>query len=117
MAAEPPPMDDMFADEKGDENSQASGGSRMEDVVLSNPASMDVEHSAPPPTLRTTDEQRNAPVVAPFRSFEEFDNKPAMRSADEVSFSSARPDPFDVFEATVKLNDYRFAASAYCIAP
>lgn len=90
MAADPPPMDDLFADESAvtqEDSYPPGGGSRMEDVVLSNPPRLDAsDHASAAPTLRTTDDQRNMPVVAPFRSFEELGNKPVMRTADEVSF-------------------------------
>ena len=91
MAAEPPPMDDdLFADVKEviHEDSHQPSGSRMEEVVLSNPpASLDVEHNTAAPTLRTTDDNRSVPVVAPMRSFEQLGNRAenTMRSADEVS--------------------------------
>lgn len=84
-------MDDMFSDEDvTHEDSHTSNGSRMEDVVLSNPpARLDVEHNSAAPTLRTTDDQRSVPVVAPMRSFEGLGNRAenTMRSADEASYS------------------------------
>ena len=86
-------MDDMFSDEDvTHEDSHTSNGSRMEDVVLSNPpARLDVEHNSAAPTLRTTDDQRSVPVVAPMRSFEGLGNRAenTMRSADEDEAAEA----------------------------